>query len=42
MVTYYSTPYAYFSVLYATRAANEAAWREKFLTIADGAYYNQI
>jgi hypothetical protein len=42
MVTYYSTPYAYFSVLYATRAANEAAWREKFLAIADGAYYNQI
>ena len=40
MVTYYSTPYAYFSVLYATRAANEGKWREKFFTLADGAYYN--
>ena len=40
MATYYSTPYAYFSVLYATRAANEGQWREKFFTIADGAYYN--
>ena len=40
MVTYYSTPYAYFSVLFATRAANEGKWREEFFTIADGAYYN--
>ena len=40
VVTYYSTPYAYFSVLFATRAANEGKWREKFFTIADGAYYN--
>ena len=40
MVTYYSTPYAYFSVLYATRASLEGEWRERFLTIADGAFYN--
>lgn len=40
MVTFYSTPYAYFSVLYATPTSLESAWREQFLAIADGAYYN--
>ena len=40
MVTFYSTPYAYFLVLYATPAALEEQWRESFLAMADGAYYN--
>lgn len=40
MATFYSTPYAYFSVLYATSAAKEERWRETFLEIADGAFYN--
>ncbi len=40
MVTFYSTPYAYFSVLYATPSVLEGVWREQFFTIADGAFYN--
>ena len=40
VATFYSTPYAYFYVLYATPAALESEWREQFLTIADGAFYN--
>lgn len=40
MVAFYSTPYAYFSVLFATPAELEGEWREQFLVIADGAFYN--
>ena len=40
MATFYSTPYAYFYVLFATPAALESEWRETFFTIADGAFYN--
>ncbi len=40
MVAFYSTPYAYFSVLFATPAALESVWREQFLVLADGVFYN--
>ncbi len=40
VATFYSTPYAYFYVLYATPATLEGEWREQFLSIADGAFYN--
>ena len=40
VATFYSTPYAYFYVLYATPSAFESEWREQFLSIADGAFYN--
>ena len=40
MVTFYSTPYAYFSVMYATPTVLEGVWREQFLAIADGVFYN--
>lgn len=40
VVTFYSTPYAYFSVLFATPKSLESAWREQILILADGAYYN--
>lgn len=39
VATFYSTPYAYFSVLFATSASLEEQWRDQFLSIADGAYY---
>ena len=40
MATFYSTPYAYFYILYATPASLESEWRERFFTIADGVFYN--